>query len=208
MNNRSFAHIAIVVFTTFLISACGAEEKELPILGQIEIVDGDTIYHSIPDFEFIDQDSQIITNATFDGQVYISDFFFTSCPSICPKVKKQMLRMYDKYENDERVALLSHSIDTKRDSVPRLNLYATNLGVTSDKWHFVTGDKDEIFSIANDYFVSALEDSGAPGGYDHSGRVILVDPQRHIRAFCDGTDPEAVDAFMLDVDKLLAELEK
>jgi protein SCO1/2 len=209
MNRTGVLHyVSATILVMGLFVSCSSKDTALPILGQIEIVSGDTVYHSIPDFEFIDQDSQIITNATFQGKVYISDFFFTSCPSICPKVKKQMLRMYAKYEDNDNVAILSHSIDTKRDSVPRLNLYASNLGVESDKWHFVTGDKDEIFSIANDYFVSALEDSGAPGGYDHSGRVILVDPKRHIRAFCDGTDPKAVDAFMLDVDKLLAELEK
>jgi len=186
---------------------CHQESQELPILGEIEIRDGDTVYHEIPRFRFINQDSQWITNETFEDKVYVADFFFTSCPSICPKVKKQMLRMYDRYEGDDRVVFLSHSIDTKRDSVPRLKLYATNLDVTTDKWHFVTGDKDQIFTIANDYFVAAMEDSGAPGGYDHSGRVILVDPEKHVRAFCDGTDPESVDLFMQDVDKLLVELE-
>ena len=137
------------------------ERSPLPILGNYEIVEGDTVYHSIPDFKFIDQDSNYITPETFAGKVYVADFFFTSCPSICPKVKKEMLRMYDKYQDDARIAFLSHSIDTKRDSVPRLKLYAGNLGVKSDFWHFVTGNKSRIFSIANDYFVSALEDPGA-----------------------------------------------
>ncbi len=188
-----------------LIGCQSSEDTELPILGQIEVVDGDTLYHEIPEFRFMNQDSQWVTNETFADAVYVSDFFFTSCPSICPKVKKQMLRIYDKYEGDDRVKIISHSIDTRRDSVPRLKLYATNLGIETDKWHMVTGDKDAIFEIANDYFVSALEDSGAPGGYDHSGRVILVDKARHIRAFCDGTDEQQVTQFMLDIDKLLEE---
>ncbi len=186
-----------------LASSCATDSKPLPILGQIDVVDGDTIRHEIPDFRFMDQDSQWITNETFTGQIYVSDFFFTSCPSICPKVKKQMLRMYDVYKDDDRISFLSHSIDTKRDSVPRLKTYASNLGVTSEMWHFVTGDKEKIFNIADDYFVAAMEDSGAPGGFDHSGRLILVDKDRHIRSFCEGTIADEVNAFMKDIDKLL-----
>jgi protein SCO1/2 len=180
-----------------------ADERPLPILGNYEIVNGDTVYHSIPDFQFVDQDSQFITPQTFANRIYVADFFFTSCPSICPKVKKEMLRMYDKYESDPRISFLSHSIDTKRDSVGRLKIYASNLEVRSDVWHFVTGDKKELFSIANDYFVSALEDPGAPGGFDHSGRLILVDKDRHVRGFCNGTDPQDVDALMEQIDRLL-----
>lgn len=176
----------------------------LPILGNYEVVNGDTVHHAIPDFSFINQDSMIITNGTFEGRVYVADFFFTSCPSICPKVKKEMLRMYEKYKSDPRIAFVSHSIDTKRDTVGRLKEYATNLGVSSGFWHFVTGEKAQIFKIANEYFVSALEDPGAPGGFDHSGRLILVDKDRHVRAFCNGTVTEEVDAFMEQIDHLLA----
>lgn len=175
----------------------------LPILGNFEVVDGDTIRHRIPDFSFINQDSVVITNETFAGKLYVADFFFTSCPSICPKVKKEMLRMYDKYKNEDRIRFISHSIDTKRDSVPRLKEYASNLNVSADFWHFVTGDKTKLFKIANDYFVSALEDPGAPGGFDHSGRLILVDKNRHVRAFCNGTVTEEVDTFMEQIDQLL-----
>lgn len=175
----------------------------LPILGNFEVVDGDTIRHRIPDFSFINQDSVVITNETFAGKLYVADFFFTSCPSICPKVKKEMLRMYDKYKNEDRIRFISHSIDTKRDSVPRLKEYASNLNVSADFWHFVTGNKTKLFKIANDYFVSALEDPGAPGGFDHSGRLILVDKNRHVRAFCNGTVTEEVDTFMEQIDQLL-----
>jgi len=195
--------IFAAAFIVWGLWSCSEDSKPLPILGQIDIVDGDTIRHEIPDFRFVDQDSQWISNETFSGQIYVSDFFFTSCPSICPKVKKQMLRMYDIYKDDGRISFLSHSIDTKRDSVARLKLYANNLGVKTEMWHFVTGDKAEIFSIADDYFVAAMEDSGAPGGFDHSGRLILVDKNRHIRSFCEGTIEEDVNALMKDIDKLL-----
>ncbi len=183
-------------------------EEPLPILGQREVVDGDTVYHRIPDFEFIDQDSQIVTNATFDGKLYVADFFFISCPTICPKVKQQMLRIYERFQDEPRLRLLSHTIDVKHDTVPRLKQYAENLGVRGDRWHFVTGDKRAIYDIADDYFSIAIEDPDAPGGFDHSGRLILVDDQRHVRAFCNGTEAEEVDRFMQDIELLLQEYDQ
>lgn len=178
----------------------------LPVLGQPQVVDGEEVPHRIPDFSFVNQDSQEVTNATFAGKAYVVDFFFISCPTICPKMTKQMLRVHDRFKQDDRLLFLSHSIDTKYDTIPRLKKYAENLGVSSDKWHFVTGDKDEIYEIADDYFSIALEDPNAPGGYDHSGRLILVDKDRHIRSFCNGTDPESVDGFMEDIELLLTEM--
>lgn len=204
MGNLIKTSLLIIIAGTTLSCKEEAPGRPLPILGNYEIVDGDTIRHRIPEFRFINQDSVVITNATFAGKVYVADFFFTSCPSICPIVKKEMLRMYDKYHTDPRILFISHSIDTRRDSVARLHEYASNLGVSSTFWHFVTGDKAEIFKIANDYFVSALEDAGAPGGFDHSGRLILVDKDRHVRAFCNGTITFDVDAFIKQIDHLLA----
>ncbi len=116
-----------------------------------------------------------------------------------------MFRIYKKFENNDGIVLLAHSIDTKYDSVPVLKKYASKLGVKTDKWHFVTGNKDEIYGIADDYFSIAIEDPNSPGGYDHSGRLILIDKNRHIRSFCDGTDAKDVDRFMKDIQKLLDE---
>lgn len=182
------------------------QNAPLPVLGEFDVVGGDTIYHTIRDFSFINQDSQQVTNATFDGKAYVVDFFFISCPTICPKVKKQMLRLYDRFKNEDKLVLLSHTIDTKHDTIPRLKKFATDLGVGLPQWQFVTGEKDSIYSIANDYFSIAQEDPNAPGGFDHSGRLILVDTKRRVRAFCDGTDPESVDKFMIDVERLLKEM--
>jgi len=180
-------------------------KDSLPILGEKDMENGDTIYHSIPDFSFLDQDSQVVTNETFAGKAYIVDFFFISCPSICPKVTRQMLRLYERFKNDGNLVLLAHTIDTKHDTPERLKEYATNLGVDSKKWHFVTGDKDAIYGIADDYFSVATENPNSPGGFDHSGRLILVDKNRHVRSFCDGTDPKSVDRFMKDISLLLKE---
>jgi protein SCO1/2 len=190
-----------------LFSACTAPAPvgSLPILGNRDVVNGDTIYPTVRDFAFVDQDSQLVTNATFQDKAYVVDFFFIHCPTICPKVKANGLRVYEKYKNDPRVLLLSHSIDTRNDTVPALKSHADKLGIETARWHLVTGNKDSIYTIADDYFSVATENPEAPGGFDHSGRLILVDKNRHVRAFCDGTDSEDVDRFMLDIDRLLKE---
>ena len=178
---------------------------KLPILGNRDIQGQDTIYPTIPDFAFMDQDSQVITNATFQDRNYVVDFFFISCPTICPKVKKQMLRVYQHFEQRPELAFLSHTIDVRHDTIPRLKAYAHGLGVDGNRWHFVTGMEDSIYGIAGSYFSVAQKDPDSPGGFDHSGRLILVDRHRHVRSFCDGTDPESVDQFILDIECLLNE---
>ena len=198
-------YIALIAFLAALTAGCEVTPRALPILGERDVVNGDTVYHTIPDFRFVDQDSQEVTNATFAGKAYVADFFFISCPTICPKTTRQMLRIYEKFQHDDRLLMLAHTVDPKRDSVTALARYAHNLEVKSAKWHFVTGDQDKIYEIADDYFSIAMEDPEAPGGYDHSGRLILIDKNRHIRSFCDGTDPADVDRFMKDIETLLNE---
>lgn len=204
-------YIYIITLSLLFLTACnfGPSEEALPKLGQYNIdkTSGDTTFHRIPDFAFVNQDSLPVTNATFEDKIYVTDFFFTSCPTICPKTTRQMLRLYERYKDDDRFALLAHSIDVKRDSVPRLKQYATNLEVSAPKWHFITGNKDEIYDIAEDYMSIAKDDPTAPGGFDHSGWLILIDKNRHIRSFCNGTDEEAVTAFMKDIDWLLENME-
>lgn len=193
-------------FVVIATVSCDVDDnKKLPVLGNKLIDNGDTIYHTIRDFQFVNQDSQIITPSTFEDKIYIADFFFTSCPTICPKVKKQMLRIQNEFENEPRLMMISHSIDTKRDTVGRLKTFSDKLGINTDQWMLVTGNKDSIYSIADDYFSIAKEDAEAPGGFDHSGKLILVDTEKRVRSFCDGTNPSAVDQFMDDIRKLLKE---
>lgn len=190
------------------LSACNeTDHSPLPILGVPEIIDGDTINHVIPPFSFITQDSVTVTNSSLANHLYIADFFFMSCPSICPKVMQQMRRLYDHYEDNEKIMFVSHTLDPKRDTPDRLKMYAENLEIDTDKWHFLTGDKDLIYDMAEAYFVAAFEDEDAPGGFNHSGKILLVDTKGQIRAFAEGTDPEDVDNFFHDIDKLLMEYE-
>ena len=195
----------LAVLCSMWLACAPSNSGPLPILGERDVVNGDTIYPTIPDFTFVDQDSQQVSNATFAGKIYVADFFFIHCPTICPKVKANGLRVYQKYKNDPRVGLLSHSIDTKNDTVAALKRHAQKLGIETAKWHLVTGDNDAIYGIADNYFSVATVNPEVPGGFDHSGRLILVDQNRHVRSFCDGTDAKEVDRFMLDIDRLLAE---
>ncbi len=185
-----------------------AETESLPILGRRTVsLQGDTLYHTIGDFSFVNQDSMEVTPGTFDDKVYVADFFFTSCPTICPTMKTQMLRIYEQYQNNPQVAILSHSIDPTHDTVAVLRDYAQRLGIeNSEFWHFVTGDKDEIFTIGQtDYMVTADEDAAAPGGFIHSGAFLLVDKQKRIRGVYDGTMEDDVDKLMDDINILLQE---
>lgn len=186
-------------------TSCSKKTERLPFLGNMEIVGNDTVYHTVPDITLIDQDSLPLHVSAFKNKVILADFFFTSCPSICPKVKKQMLRLYDRYKDDDRVLFISHTIDQRNDSVAVLNRYAHNLGVDTEKWKFVTGEKDSIYYLADQYFVSVVEDPLAPKGFDHSGRIIMMDRDRRVRGYCEGTDPESVTAFFTTIDRLLKE---
>jgi len=189
-------------------AACQTESEPLPILGQHEFTlqeDGsvDTSYYQIPSFGFWNQDSALITEKVSESKVYVADFFFTSCPTICPKMKRNMRSLYDSFEENDQVIFLSHSIDPKRDSVDKLHSYAESLEVSSKKWHFLTGEKSSLYNIAKAYMVSAAEDPKAPGGYIHDGAFILIDQQRRIRGYYDGTLKEDTELLKNDIKRLL-----
>jgi protein SCO1 len=199
--------ICFVLAVVVLNSCDKAKSKEkLPILGRTEIKETDTVYHKIAHFQFVNQDSTVITPATFEDKVYVADFFFTSCPTICPVMKSQMMRIYEEFEENDKVAILSHTIDPEYDTVALLHDYADRLGVKSSKWHFVTGEKDEIYDIGQtSYMVTAMEDDEEPGGFLHSGAFILVDKEKRIRGIYDGTEDKSVTKLINDIHILLSE---
>ena len=199
----------LLLFLIVQMVSCDGPEKKLPIIGQQEkLPNGEIKYHKIPDFAFTNQLGETVTQETLSNSVYVADFFFTSCPSICPKVMKQMLRVYEHADGNEKIKFVSHTIDPKRDTQQTLYTYASNLGVDHDRWHFLTGDGDALLDMADSYYVAAFRDDDVPGGFDHSGKLLLIDAKGHIRAFCDGTDPDDVDDFIKDVDVLMKEYEE
>jgi len=200
------------VLFCFLQACSDGSDKKLPILGDREpverSVDGktvvDTIYHTIPPFSYLNQDSVVVTEKDFDGKIYIADFFFTSCNTICPVMHRNMLDVYNKFKDEPKVRILSHSIDTKYDMPSRLKIYASKLGVDSDKWAFVHGSRDSIFEVsAKNYLVAAYEDKTDPQGLVHQGWFILIDTQKRIRGAYDGTKEDQVKQMMADMEKLL-----
>jgi protein SCO1/2 len=188
-----------------LLLSCAQTDQTLPYLGDTEEIDGQPKYYTIPDFHFQDQDSNEVSNQTLRGKAYVADFFFTSCPTICPTVKSQMVRLRANLGVGEELQYLSMSIDHRKDSIPVLKKYAEKLGIGRN-WHLVQLTKQEFSSVANQYFNVAFEDDEAAGGYNHSGRLILVDGQGHIRAHCNGTDPDSVDEFGENIKMLLHEM--
>jgi protein SCO1 len=209
MKNRSLKMLSFamsIVLSAMFASCIDKKETPLPIFGEREVVNGDTVYHKIAPFRFVNQDSQVVTNETFKGKIYVADFFFTSCRTICPIMKTQMHRVYDSIENDPDVLILSHTIDPAYDTVALLHDFADRLGVKSSKWHFVTGDKDSIYNVAQkSYFSIAVEDKSEPDGFIHSGAFLLVDKEQRIRGKYDGTKEEEVNRLMADIQKLKAE---
>jgi protein SCO1/2 len=204
----------IALITIILQSCSNQSDSKLPILGNREpverIVEGktviDTIYQTIQPFSYFNQDSILVTDEDFDGKIYVADFFFTSCNTICPIMHRNMLDVYKKFKDNPKVKLLSHTIDIKYDLPSRLKNYATKLGVEGNQWEFVHGSRDSIFNIAaKNYLVSDFEDSTDPQGFVHQGWFILIDTKKQLRGAYDGTKADQVKLLMDDMDKLLRE---
>ena len=182
------------------------ETAELPILGERYVDDNqDTVYHSIADFAFVNQVGDTIRKEDMAGKIYVADFFFTSCPTICPVMKKEMLRVYEQFKGDPNFRILSHSIDPSHDTQAVLKDYAEKLGVPdAATWNFLTGDQEKIFEIGQtSYLTTTMADDMEPGGFLHSGAFLLVDQQGRIRGVYDGTKTEQVDRLLADIPKLL-----
>lgn len=191
----------------------GPSSEPLPILGNSTLTpEGGEIPHQVDPFQVWDQDSNQVSLASFDGKIFVADFFFTRCPSICPKMSEQMLRLHDTFFEEGQVGLISFSIDPPRDSVPQLRAYTDKLvpaskhsRIETDKWHLVTAEAGHILEIAPSFLVNAVEDEEAQGGYLHDGSFILVDKKRRIRGYYDGTKPDNVDELIVDIKRLLRE---
>jgi len=164
-------------------------------------------FHQIPSFALTNQNGQKITEETFSKKIYITDFFFTSCPGICPKMTKNMGILQDAFLEDEDVLLLSHSVTPEFDSVAVLKNYAVAKDVVDDKWHLVTGDRDHIYNLGrNAYFVE--EDLGLekdPDDFLHTENFVLVDKNRHIRGIYNGLNKAAIQQLIADVETLKKE---
>ncbi|MBU2948058.1 SCO family protein [Zobellia uliginosa] len=161
-------------------------------------------YHTIADFSLINQNGKTITQSDYADKIYIADFFFTTCPTICPIMTKNMVSIQERIKNFDDVMLLSHSVTPEIDSVAQLKKYAIEKGVDDSKWNLVTGDKKQIYELARKSYLAVKTDGdGGPFDMIHTENFILVDKQKRIRGFYDGTNEEEVEKLMGDLKILM-----
>ena len=167
---------------------------------------GDAREHHIMDFTLMDQKGALVSLADVKDRIVVADFFFTTCPTICPKMTKQMVRVQEAFADEDRLMLLSHSVTPEMDSVPVLAAYADLHGANYANWRFLTGDRKVIYDLARkSYFAVLDEGDGGPDDFVHTENFVLVDPQRRLRGFYDGTSTTDVDRLIGDIRKLLEE---
>ena len=202
---------SVTIFTFYNVLT---PEKKLPIyqpsMVSFQLVDS-TIqhikrFHKIDNFSLLNQNNAIITNETYDGKIYVADFFFTTCPGICPIMKENMITLQDEFIDDDNILLLSHTVMPEIDSVKVLKKYSQEKGVVDSKWNLVTGDKKQIYNLARKSYLVA-EDIQGPRQYDmiHTENFVLVDSKRRIRGFYDGTDIDVMDNLISDIKILKKE---
>ena len=179
--------------------------------------------HKIADFSFINQNNEVVVNDSLNGNIYISNFFFTSCPTICPVMTKNMAYVQSKLSVYPNIKFLSHTVDPLNDTPERMldyvnNLKAKNVNISLSNWDFVTGNKEELYAIAQSYFVNVSMDSLAPGGFLHSEYFVLIDKGGRVRSgidknnnvvgVYDGTNDAQMKDLISDIKVLLAEYKR
>ncbi|MDG1261243.1 MAG: SCO family protein [Flavobacteriales bacterium] len=217
MKRRNVLRTSLMLQISLALFACdpseeSANNRELPYYGDHDIgldlqPDGsrlaDTLYFTVPAFSFINQDSIEISHKDYRGHIYVTDFFFTTCPSICPVMSSQMSRLQDKLKNESlfgEVKLLSHTVNPENDTPAVLKAYADKMGADTRYWNFVTGTQDDLYDQARyGYFMTALVSDTAAGGFFHSDIFVLVDTQGHLRGVYDGTSTKEVDQLFEDI---------
>ena len=204
--------ISIAFIILFLFYNALTPKKSLPIFQPndvtYELVDSRIQhvkrFHKIKSFEFLNQNGDIISEKDYDGFVYVADFFFTTCPSICPIMTDNMLKIQNYIKDKKKVKLLSFSVTPEIDSVPVLKEYSVKKGVDDKYWNLLTGEKSEIYSLARKSFL-VVKENAESNSHDmiHTENFVLVDTEKRIRGFYDGTDDKDIQELKKDIDILL-----
>jgi len=166
--------------------------------------EGDTTYHTIGNFSFTNQYGETVSQKTTEGKIYVADFFFATCQNICPAMSSQLIRLQDAIKNDD-ILILSHTVNPLHDTVEVLLEYAGKYQAIKDKWHFLTGSKKDINTLAEKSYLVSAQDDGTPEGFVHSEKFLLIDGQHRIRGVYDGTDSLQVDLMIKDISLLKKE---
>lgn len=201
--------ILLLPTVAFFILHSGSHNfKSPPIYGPKSLASNgiDTVYHSIPYFEFTNQLGEKVTSKDYEGKIYVADFFFATCPTICPKMSVHMLELQKHFYDRNDFGLLSHTINPEHDTVEVLHEYSKKVHSIDSVWEFVTGSKESIASIArNGYFANAMKDLDAEGGFLHSTNFFLIDRKGQIRGIFDGTSTRDIDNCMDAIEILYRE---
>ncbi|MDX2172944.1 MAG: SCO family protein [Bacteroidota bacterium] len=199
----------LIALILLVFSSCknsSAPKLVLPIFGEKKLNNTDTIYHSIGNFSFKNQYGETVNNQTVKNKIYVADFFFATCQSICPQMSTNLKDVQAAFLNDDSLLILCHTVNPMHDTVEVLNGYSQTYGAKKNKWHFLTGNKKQIYDLAKDsYLVNALEEDGTPEGFLHSELLILIDTKGMIRGFYDGTDKVQVNKLISDIKLLKTE---
>tara|TARA_B100000963_G_C22609717_1_gene664298 strand:- start:1549 stop:2169 length:621 start_codon:yes stop_codon:yes gene_type:complete len=186
-----------------LIIACSSPKQPLPVYGQKQINNqGEEIDYTVSNFNFLNQHNQIITQENYSNQVYVTDFFFTTCQTICPIMTKQLVRVQKKLKG-KNFSILSHTVNPEFDTTDILLDYALEMGAELSNWDFVTGDAQKIYKQAASYQLTAIKDTTQPIPFVHSEYLVLIDKKQRIRGLYDGTDTLEVNQLIEDIKWLI-----
>ena len=178
----------------------------LPVYGEKSVTKGDTVYHAIGDFKLTNQYGETVSKETVKNKIYVANFFFATCQSICPEMSTNLTDVQKAFEKDDSLLILSHSVNPLHDTVAVLLNYAGTYNALKNKWHLLTGDKKLIYDLAKtSYLVNALEDDGSPEGFLHSELFLLIDTKGRMRGMYDGTNKAEVTKLINDINLLKKE---
>ena len=222
MNKRllGFGIIFIIAVGTayFLVLNKPKTPKVLPVYNPTDVVEvlvdssvrEKSHGHTIASFSFTDQNNEKVTDKIIEGKVFVAEYFFTTCGSICPKMNEQMQRVQSEFLGDERMKILSFTVDPETDTPEKLSIYAKNHKANPNQWYFLTGKRDELYALARKSFfilkpAEAKNLGDANSDFIHTNNFVLIDKKRQIRGYYDGTQVKEVDRLIEDIHVLLSE---
>jgi len=199
--------LVIILLSIFLLNKKNPKPITiLPIYGPKNVVKNDTAFHKVGDFSFTNQYGSTITNNTITNKIFVCDYFFTTCKSICPIMTNQMERVQQQFKNNNQVIILSHTVDPEEDSISVLMEYAIKHKAIKDKWHFLTGDKKELYRLAREsYLLDNETGNGDEHDFIHTDKFALIDWKGRIRGYYVGTDSLEISKLLIDISTLLDE---
>ncbi|MFM9026908.1 MAG: SCO family protein [Bacteroidota bacterium] len=187
--------------------SCGKNHfKRLPVLGPVQVTaSGDSVFHTIPDFHLTDQLGRPVSQKDLDGRIYVANFFFASCQSVCPPMNENMRRIQEKFKGIDDIRLVSYTVDPDNDTVQALAAYAKKLKADNDQWLFLTGPKDSIYDLARTGYLLPAAQRIQENDFFHSQDILLIDKEKRIRGIYDGTEKYEVDTLMDEIKVLMHE---